>query len=276
MVRCGVSKRCPMKRETAVVEQAMGLRTEAYWMPFTHNRYLKKHPRSRILARAEGAYYTSAEGKRLFDCISGMWCCPLGHGHPKIAEAVARQVKELDYSPAFQMGHPKIFSLAERIVRLAPAGMGQVFFANSGSEAVDTALKIAVAYHRVKGDAARTRLIGRERGYHGVGIGGLLGRRLPPHPRRVVPLLLAGVDHLPHTYNAAEMAFSRGQPKWGAHLAEELERLVALHDASTIAAVIVGPMQGSAGVIVPPAGYLPPLPATRRQSRLPPLLPPVL
>src|SRR5258705_211787 len=193
MLRCGVSKRCPMKHETAIMEQATGLRTEAYWMPFTHNRYLKKHPRSRILARAEGAYYTNAEGKRLFDCISGMWCCPLGHGHPKIAEAVARQVKELDYSPAFQMGHPKIFSLAERIVQLAPAGMGQVFFANSGSEAVDTALKIAVAYHRMKGDAARTRLIGRERGYHGVGIGGTSLGRPPPHPHKLAAPLPAGL-----------------------------------------------------------------------------------
>ncbi len=245
-----------MKNETAVMDQAVRLRTGAYWMPFTHNRYFKKNPRSRILARAEGAYYTTAEGKRLFDCISGMWCCPLGHGHPKIAEAVARQVKELDYSPAFQMGHPKIFSLAERIVELAPAGMSQVFFANSGSEAVDTALKIAVAYHRMKGEAARTRLIGRERGYHGVGIGGISVGGIAPNRKMFAPLLLQGIDHLPHTYNAAEMAFSRGQPKWGAHLAEELERLVALHDASTIAAVIVEPMQGSGGVIVPPAGYL--------------------
>src|SRR5438132_4354162 len=245
-----------MKHETAVMEEAMSLRTGAYWMPFTHNRYLKKNPRSRILARAEGAYYTTAEGARLFDCASGMWCCPLGHGHPKIAEAVARQVKELDYSPAFQMGHPKIFALAERIVRLAPAGMGQVFFGNSGSEAVDTALKIAVAYLRMTGEAARTRLIGRERGYHGVGIGGISVGGIAPNRRMFAPLLLSGVDHLPHTYNAAEMAFSRGRPKWGAHLAEELERLVALHDASTIAAVIVEPMQGSAGVIVPTAGYL--------------------
>src|SRR6266516_4181248 len=238
-----------MKHETTVMEQATSLRTGAYWMPFTHNRYLKKNPRSRILARAEGAYYTTVEGRRLFDCVSGMWCCPLGHGHPKIAEAVARQVKELDYSPAFQMGHPKIFSLAERIVRLAPAGMGQVFFANSGSEAVDTALKIAVAYHRMKGEAARTRLIGRERGYHGVGIGGISVGGIAPNRKMFAPLLLQGIDHLPHTYKAAEMAFSRGQPKWGA-------RLVALHDASTIAAVIVEPVQGSAGVIVPPAGYL--------------------
>src|SRR6266436_6105652 len=249
-------ERDPMKNESTVLQQASTIETKAYWMPFTHNRYLKKNPRSRILARAEGAYYTSAEGKRLFDSISGMWCCPLGHGHPKIAEAVARQVKELDYSPAFQMGHPKIFSLAERIVELAPVGMGQVFFANSGSEAVDTALKIAVAYHRMKGEAARTRLIGRERAYHGVGIGGISVGGIAANRRMFAPLLLQGVDHLPHTYNAAEMAFSRGQPKWGAHLADELERLVALHDASTIAAVIVEPMQGSGGVIVPPAGYL--------------------
>ena len=245
-----------MKNETAALAQAPGLRTGAYWMPFTHNRYLKKNPRSRVLARAEGAYYTTVEGKRLFDCLSGLWCCPLGHGHPKIAEAVAKQVKELDYSPAFQMGHPKIFSLAERLVELSPKGMGQVFFGNSGSEAVDTALKIAVAYHRMKGEASRTRLIGRERGYHGVGLGGISVGGMAPNRKMFAPLIVQGVDHLPHTYNAAEMGYSRGQPKWGAHLADELERLVALHDASTIAAVIVEPMQGSAGVLVPPLGYL--------------------
>jgi beta-alanine--pyruvate transaminase len=165
-------------------------------------------------------------------------------------------VKELDYSPAFQMGHPKIFSLAERIVELAPKGMGHVFFANSGSEAVDTALKIAVAYHRMKGEASRTRLIGRERGYHGVGMGGISVGGMSANRKMFAPLTLLGVDHLPHTYDAAQMGFSRGQPKWGAHLADELERLVALHDASTIAAVIVEPMQGSAGVLVPPVGYL--------------------
>ena len=245
-----------MKNEAAALTQASIPRTGAYWMPFTHNRYLKKNPRSRILARAEGAYYTTAEGARLFDCLSGLWCCPLGHGHPKIAEAVAAQIKELDYSPAFQMGHPKIFSLAERLIDLAPRGMGQVFFANSGSEAVDTALKIAVAYHRMKGEASRTRLIGRERGYHGVGLGGISVGGIAQNRRMFAPLLLAGVDHLPHTYDATQMAFSRGQPQWGAHLADELERLVALHDASTIAAVIVEPMQGSAGVLVPPLGYL--------------------
>jgi len=245
-----------MKPGIAAPQQAEDLHTEAYWMPFTHNRYLKKNARSRILARAEGAYYTTVEGRRLFDCLSGLWCCPLGHGHPKIAQAVARQVQELDYSPAFQMGHPKIFSLAERIVDMAPEGMGQVFFGNSGSEAVDTALKIAVAYHRMKGEASRTRLIGRERGYHGVGIGGISVGGIAPNRKMFASMLLQGVDHLPHTYNATEMAFSRGQPSWGAHLAEDLERIVALHDASTIAAVIVEPMQGSAGVIVPPPGYL--------------------
>src|SRR6266478_5664586 len=244
-----------MKHETAVMGEATSLRTGAYWMPFTHNRYLKKNPRSRILAGAEGAYYTTAEGARLFDCVSGMWCCPLGHGHPKIAEAVARQVRELDYSPAFQMGHPKIFSLAERIVELAPAGMSQVFFANSGSEAVDTALKIAVAYHRIKGEAARTRLIGRERGYHGVGFGGISVGGISGN-RKFFGSLLPGVDHLPHTHDLGHNAFTRGQPGWGAHLADELERIVALHDASTIAAVIVEPVAGSTGVLVPPKGYL--------------------
>ena len=245
-----------MKNETAALAEASGLRTGAYWMPFTSNRYLKRNPHSRVLARAEGAYYTTAEGKRLFDCLSGLWCCPLGHAHPKIAEAVAKQVKELDYSPAFQMGHPRIFSLAERLVDLSPKGMKHVFFANSGSEAVDTALKIAVAYHRMKGEASRTRLIGRERGYHGVGMGGISVGGMSANRKMFSPLLLQAVDHLPHTYDAAQMGFTRGQPKWGAHLADELERLVALHDASTIAAVIVEPMQGSAGVLVPPVGYL--------------------
>jgi beta-alanine--pyruvate transaminase len=245
-----------MKNESAALAKGPGVRTGAYWMPFTANRYLKKNPRSRLLASAQGAYYTTAEGERLFDCLSGLWCCPLGHGHPKIAEAVAKQVKELDYSPAFQMGHPKIFSLAERLVGLAPQGMGQVFFGNSGSEAVDTALKIAVAYHRMKGEASRTRLIGRERGYHGVGMGGISVGGMSANRKMFSPLILPGVDHLPHTFDAEKMGFSRGQPKWGAHLADELERLVALHDASTIAAVIVEPMQGSAGVLVPPLGYL--------------------
>jgi beta-alanine--pyruvate transaminase len=247
-----------MKSDTAALESRShtqsGTDTEAYWMGFTHNRWFKRHPR--LLVRAEGAYYWTDDGRRLFDCLSGLWCCPLGHGHPKIAEAVARQVKELDYVPAFQMGHPKIFSLAARIAGMAPAGMTHVFFGNSGSEAVDSALKIAVAYHRMKGEASRTRMIGRERGYHGVGLGGTSVGGMVNNRKMFAPLLVPGVDHLPHTWDGKHMAFSRGQPQWGAHLADELERIVALHDASTVAAVIVEPMQGSGGVIVPPVGYL--------------------
>jgi beta-alanine--pyruvate transaminase len=247
-----------MTSETAALESRSpaqsGLDPEPYWMPFTHNRFFKRHPR--IIVRAEGAYYWTDHGQRLFDCLSGLWCCPLGHGHPKIAEAVARQVKELDYVPAFQMGHPKIFSLASRIAGMAPAGMTHVFFGNSGSEAVDSALKIAVAWHRMKGAASRTRMIGRERGYHGVGLGGTSVGGMVNNRKMFAPLLVPGVDHLSHTWDPRQMAFSRGQPQWGTHLADELERLVALHDASTIAAVIVEPMQGSGGVIVPPLGYL--------------------
>ena len=225
-----------------------------YWMPFTHNRYFKSHPR--MLARAEGAYYTTQDGERLFDALSGMWCSPLGHAHPGIARAVAEQVKELDYSPAFQFGHPKIFELAERVVKLAPRGFTNVFFTNSGSESVDSALKIAIAYHRLRGQAQRTRFVGRERGYHGVGMGGISVGGMVANRKMFAPLMIPGVDHLPHTLNLSEMAFSRGQPKWGTHLADELERIVALHDASTVAAVIVEPVQGSAGVLVPPNGYL--------------------
>jgi beta-alanine--pyruvate transaminase len=229
---------------------------DPYWMPFSHNRYFKRHPERRLLARAEGAYYWTVEGDRLFDCLSGLWCVGLGHAHPRIGAALQRQFETIDYSPAFQMGYPGTFRLAERIASMAPAGLDHVFFANSGSESVDTALKIALGYHRMKGEAARTRFIGRERGYHGVGFGGLSVGGMVANRKMFPSAQLVGVDHLPHTYNPAEMAFSRGMPKWGAHLADELGRLVALHDASTIAAVIVEPMQGSAGVIVPPVGYL--------------------
>ncbi len=226
----------------------------AYWLPFTSNRYFKRHPK--MLASAKGAYYRTEDGRELFDCISGMWCCPIGHGHPKIAEAIRRQAETLDYSPAFQLGNAATFRLAERIAELAPAGLDRVFFGNSGSEAVDTALKIALAYHRVRGEAGRFRLIGRERAYHGVGFGGISVGGMAANRRAYAGAMLPGVDHLPHTWNPAQMAFSRGQPTWGAHLAEDLERLVALHDASTIAAVIVEPVQGSTGVLVPPLGYL--------------------
>jgi beta-alanine--pyruvate transaminase len=223
-------------------------------MPFTHNRYFKAHPR--LIVGAQGAYYTLSDGRRVFDCLSGLWCTPLGHSHPKIVDAVREQVGKLDYSPGFQMGHPAAFELASRIAAFAGRPTDRVFFGNSGSEAVDTALKIAVAYHRMRGQASRTRIIGRERGYHGVGLGGTSVGGIPANRKMFAPLMLSGVDHLPHTYDPQHMRFSRGQPEWGTHLAEELERLVTLHDASTIAAVIVEPMQGSAGVIVPPRGYL--------------------
>ncbi len=226
----------------------------AWWMPFTHNRYFKAAPR--LIASAKGTYFTLADGRRVFDCLSGLWCSPLGHSHPRIVEAVKAQLDTLDYAPSFQMGHEPAFRLATRIVELAGRPEDRVFFTNSGSEAVDTALKIAVAYHRARGDASRTRIIGRERGYHGVGMGGISVGGMVANRKMFAPLMIPGVDHLPHTWNPAEMAYSRGQPSWGAHLADELERLVALHDASTIAAVIVEPMSGSGGVLVPPRGYL--------------------
>ena len=227
---------------------------QSWWMPFTHNRYFKAAPR--LIASAKGAYYTLEDGQRLFDCLSGLWCSPLGHSHPRVVQAVQRQVEVLDFAPSFQMGHAPAFRLASRIAALAGRADDKVFFVNSGSESVDTALKIAIAYHRHRGEASRTRIIGRERGYHGVGMGGISVGGMVANRKMFAPLMIPGVDHLPHTHNPAEMAYSKGQPTWGAHLADELERLVALHDASTIAAVIVEPMQGSTGVLVPPKGYL--------------------
>jgi beta-alanine--pyruvate transaminase len=227
---------------------------QSWWMPFTHNRYFKQAPR--LVASAKGAYFTLEDGRRLFDCLSGLWCSPLGHSHPAIVAAVKHQIETLDFAPSFQMGTRAAFLLAQRIARLASRPDHKVFFVNSGSEAVDTALKMAIAYQRQRGEAARTRIIGRERGYHGVGLGGISVGGMVANRKMFAPLMVAGVDHLPHTYNPKEMAFTRGQPTWGLHLVEELERLVALHDASTIAAVIVEPMQGSTGVIVPPVGYL--------------------
>lgn len=226
----------------------------AWWMPFTHNRHFKSHPR--LITSGQGAYYTLADGRRIFDGLSGLWCCPLGHSPERVVEAVQRQVASLDFSPSFQMGHPAAFSLAERIARFAGRPNDRVFFVNSGSEAVDTALKIAVAYHRVRSEGSRTRIIGRERGYHGVGMGGISVGGIVSNRKMFAPLMIPGVDHLPHTFDPKHMGFSRGQPEWGVHLADELERLVTLHDASNIAAVIVEPMQGSTGVIVPPQGYL--------------------
>jgi len=225
-----------------------------YWLPFTPNRYFQDHPK--ILASAKGAWYTTSDGRRLFDCLSGLWCTPCGHGHPRIVEAITRQAQTLDYSPAFQFCNPVTLTLADRVAAMAPEGMTRVFFTNSGSEAVDTAMKVAYGYQRLRGEASRVRFIGRERGYHGVGFGGMAVGGMVANRKMFGPIMLPGVDHLPHTWNPSQMAFSRGQPTWGAHLADELERIVALHDASTIAAVIVEPMQGSSAVVVPPVGYL--------------------
>jgi len=227
---------------------------DAYWMPFTANRQFKGKPR--MLARASGMYYETPDGRKILDGVAGLWCVNAGHGRREITEAVARQLETMDYAPPFQMGHPGAFELANAVVRVAPRGMQHVFFTNSGSESVDTALKIALAYHRAKGDAARVRLIGRERGYHGVGFGGISVGGMVAN-RKVWPAaMIPGVDHLPHTHDLKRNAFSRGLPAHGAELADELERLVTLHDASTIAAVIVEPIAGSTGVILPPQGYL--------------------
>jgi beta-alanine--pyruvate transaminase len=224
------------------------------WMPFTHNRYFKKHPL--LFTGARGCHYFLADGRKVFDCLSGLWCSPLGHAHPALVTAVQRQVETLDYAPSFQLGHEAAFSLAARIAALAGRPNDRVFFVNSGSEAIDTAMKIAVGYHRVRREASRTRFIGRERAYHGVGLGGISIGGIAANRKMFGPLMVAGVDHLPHTWDPQHMAYSRGQPEWGAHLAETLERLVTLHDASNIAAVVVEPMQGSTGVVVPPKGYL--------------------
>jgi len=226
---------------------------QSYWMPFTANRQFKQAPR--LLARAQGMYYWDDKGNKVLDAIAGLWCCNVGHNHPKVVEAIQKQASVLDYSPPFQMGNPLQFELANRLTKITPPNLQKVFYTNSGSESVDTALKIAIAYHRARGEGARTRLIGREKGYHGVGFGGISVGGMVAN-RKMFGSMLGGVDHLPHTHNLKEQAYSKGQPQWGAHLADELERLVALHDASTIAAVIVEPVAGSCGVIIPPVGYL--------------------
>src|SRR5437870_3029431 len=226
---------------------------ESYWVPFTPNRAFKKAPR--LIARAKDMHYVTTDGRKVLDATAGLWCCNAGHNRDPIVAAIRAQAGELDYAPAFQFSHPKAFELASRISSLAPADLDHVFFCNSGSEAVDTALKIALAYHSVRGEASRTRLIGRERGYHGVGFGGISVGGIVAN-RKLFGTLLAGVDHLPATYNREQQAFTKGEPVWGAHLADDLDRIVTLHDASTIAAVIVEPMAGSTGVLVPPQGYL--------------------
>src|SRR5215471_16180865 len=226
---------------------------EAYWLPFTPNRVFKAAPR--LLARAKGMHYYTPEGRAVLDGTAGLWCTNAGHNRDPIVAAIKAQAEALDYAPPFQFAHPPAFALATRVAALAPGDLDHVFFCNSGSEAVDTALKIALAYHSVRGEAARTRLIGRERGYHGVGFGGISVGGIVAN-RKLFGALLAGVDHLPATYDRAHQAFTKGEPEYGAHFADELERIVALHDASTIAAVIVEPMAGSTGVLPAPKGYL--------------------
>ena len=226
---------------------------EAFWLPFTPNRSFKKRPR--LIARSKDMHYFTPEGRPILDATAALWCCNAGHNRAPIVRAIQEQAAELDFSPTFQFAHPKAFALSARIAALAPGDLDHVFFCNSGSEAADTALKIALAYHNVTGAGSRQRLIGRERGYHGVGFGGIsVGGMV--NNRRFFGSLLSGVDHLPATYDRERQAFTKGEPDYGVHFAEELERIVALHDASTIAAVIVEPMAGSTGVLPPPKGYL--------------------
>ena len=234
---------------TAGTPQSM----DAFWMPFTASRQFKSAPR--LLAKAKGMHYWTPEGRQILDGVAGLWCVNAGHARPKIVEAIQQQAADMDFAPPFNMAHPKSFELAERLIELTPAGLNKVFFTNSGSEAVETALKMAVGYHRARGEGTRTRLIGRERGYHGVNFGGITVGGIVGNRKGFGPLL-PGADHIRHTHDLARNAYSHGVPEHGAELADDLERLVALHDASTIAAVIVEPVAGSTGVLLPPKGYL--------------------
>ncbi|TBY80460.1 aspartate aminotransferase family protein [Rhizobium leguminosarum bv. viciae] len=225
----------------------------AFWMPFTANRQFKKEPR--LFVGAKDMYYTTHDGRQVLDGTAGLWCVNAGHCRPKITEAIREQAGELDYAPAFQLGHPKAFELANRLVDIAPEGLNHVLYTNSGSESVETALKVALAYHRVKGNGSRFRLIGRERGYHGVNFGGISVGGIVTN-RKMFGTLLTGVDHMPHTHQPGKNNFTRGEPEHGGDIATELERIVTLHDASTVAAVIVEPVAGSTGVLIPPKGYL--------------------
>ena len=226
---------------------------ESYWVPFTPNRAFKKKPR--LFAGAKDKHYFKPDGTKVLDATSGLFCVNAGHCREPIVKAIQEMAAKLDYSPAFQYGHPKVFELASRLALLAPGNLDYAFFSNSGSEAVDTALKIALAYHKARGEGARTRFIGRERGYHGIGFGGISVGGMVAN-RKQFGNMLTGVDHLPTTYDRSKQAFSKGEPEWGAHLAEDLVRLIGLHDASTIAAVIVEPVAGSTGCLAPPKGYL--------------------
>ncbi len=243
-----------MTHPHAVVTDSMASeRMESFWMPFTANRQFKAAPR--LLARAEGMHYYTPDGRKVLDAQAGLWCVNAGHCRKPIADAIAKAAATLDFAPTFQMGHPLAFELSNRLVELAGKPFSHVFYCNSGSEAVDSALKIALAYHRMRGEGHRTRFIGRERGYHGVGFGGISVGGISGN-RKLFGAMLPGVDHMPSTHDLQHNAFSRGQPQWGAHLASELERILALHDPSTVAAVIVEPVAGSTGVLIPPVGYL--------------------
>ncbi len=226
---------------------------DPFWMPYSNNRGFKAEPR--MLARAQGMYYYTPESREILDGTAGLWCCNAGHGRREITEAIQRQAGVMDFAPTFQLAHPIAFKAAAKLAELTPAGLDRIFFTNSGSEAADTALKIALAYHRARGEAQRTRLVGRERGYHGCGFGGMSVGGIGSN-RKQFGAMLPYVDHLPHTHAPEHNAFTRGQPEWGSHLAETLEGLVALHGADTIAAVMVEPLAGSTGVLVPPLGYL--------------------
>jgi len=227
---------------------------EAYWMPFTANRQYKANPR--LLGKAQGMHYWTPDGRQILDAVAGLWCVNAGHGRREITEAVAKQLETMDYAPPFQMGHPAAFELANALKNIAPPGLDHVFFTNSGSESVDTALKIALAYHRIRGDAARTKIISRERGYHGVNFGGMSVGGIGPNRKLWSASLIPGVDYLPHTHDIERNAFSRGAPAHGLELADDLDKLATFHDPSTIAAVIVEPIAGSTGVLIPPQGYL--------------------
>ena len=229
------------------------LNLDNYWLPFTPNKKFKANPR--LLTSAKGMYYKSDDGREVLDGIAGLWCTNAGHCHPKIVAAVQNQAAELDYATAFNMSHPQAFELAEKVSSLTPKGLDRIFYGNSGSEAVETAMKVALAYHASKGDGQKTKFVGREKGYHGVNFGGVSVGGLTPNRKSFGPLL-PGIDHMPHTWDTEHMAFSKGQPEWGLHLADELEKILILQDPSTVAAVIIEPVTGSGGVIVPPVGYL--------------------
>ncbi len=226
----------------------------SFWMPYTANRQFKQAPR--LLSEAKGMFYKTPDGREVLDGCAGLWCVAAGHCREEIVKAVQEQVGRLDFAPSFQMGHPLAFETASRLAAITPPGLNRIFFTNSGSESADTALKIAIAYHRARGDSGRTRFIGRERSYHGVNFGGMSVGGIPGNRKTFGNVMLPGVDHMPHTHDLKRNAFSKGQPAHGAEIADELERLVALHDASNIAAVMIEPMAGSTGVLLPPKGYL--------------------